>query len=295
MQKQVTVSIYGGLGNQLFQYALGTALAKKNDAELVLDLAWFTCDKPQSVTPWKFSLHSFPRIKFASTNRGGDLFVDTSSPRNVAAKILGRAQRLLRRQTLHVERHFHYDPSVLAAGPGAWMVGYWQSPKYFQHVAETLRDQLGNAPLSFASERINERIVQGNSVCLHVRRGDYLGTTTHPVCDADYYRQATELLSSEINDPHFYIFSDDPEWARSNLRIETGGSTIVDVNDQEQAHQDLILMSRCKHFVIANSTFSWWSAWLSTYAAKKVVCPRRWFATPTLDTRDLIPSGWRRL
>jgi hypothetical protein len=295
MQKAITVSVYGGLGNQMFQYALGTTLAQRNAAQLVLDLGWFECRKAPSVTPWKFALHNFPRTEFITSSRGADLFEDRRTLKSVAAKVNAKLGRFICGDRLYVERHFHYDPGVLSARAGAWLVGYWQSPKYFESAAETLKHQFGRTNLSEDSERICENIAITNSVCLHVRRGDYLGTSTHGVCDADYYRQAIQLLSRELEDPHFFIFSDDPEWARMNVRVTGRGSTVVDVNGPEQAHEDLMLMSTCKHFIIANSTFSWWAAWLSTHEKKRVVSPMRWFATPDFDTRDLLPSDWRRL
>lgn len=294
MNKEVIVSVYGGLGNQMFQYATGTALAQKNQAKLVLDLSWFASLRPPGITPWNFSLDKFPRTVFSTAIRGSDLFLDRTSLRNIAAKAKGKLRRIRNGQSILVERHFHYDASVLQASHGTWLMGYWQSPKYFQNVADTIREQFGWAPLSAASERISDEITQRNSVCLHVRRGDYLATVAHPVCDSSYYDRAIRRLLSECENTHFFIFSDDPEWARYNLPLGSQVSTFVDVNGPDSAHEDLLLMSRCKHFIIANSTFSWWGAWLSTHPEKTVTCPINWFGTD-LDTKDLIPPNWRRL
>ncbi|HET6995265.1 MAG TPA: alpha-1,2-fucosyltransferase, partial [Chitinophagaceae bacterium] len=132
-----------------------------------------------------------------------------------------------------------------------------------------------------------------NAVSIHVRRGDYVNdketNAVHGVCSIDYYREAINRLSGEISEPRFYIFSDDMDWARANLPISPHLAVYVD-NNQMASHEDLRLMSSCKHHIIANSSFSWWGAWLSDYAGKKVIAPRNWFRT--LENKDIIPNGW---
>ena len=134
-----------------------------------------------------------------------------------------------------------------------------------------------------------------NSVSIHVRRGDYLNgyyfETLGKICDIDYYKRAIALINKEVNDPYFYIFSDDPGYVAENLKIEN--ATYVDFNRGRDSWQDMYLMSQCKHNIIANSTFSWWGAWLNTNLNKIVIAPNRWFAN--MDNDEIVLPEWIRL
>jgi len=280
----VIARLLGGLGNQLFQYAAARCIALKKGWRLKLDVNGF--DRYRRRT---YALGNFRIVE------------DFASPDDV--KLLKRSQigLLLQklpftRQTHIQERHFHYDARMRDIRSGVYLAGYWQSEKYFSDVSDIIRAEFSPkvAPISdtLATLRLIESV---NSVSVHVRRGDYVTNPSarrlHGCCSLDYYRYALTVISRRVRDPHYFVFSDDCVWARTNLVID-GPVVFVDFNGVGQDHEDLRLMSKCRHHVIANSTFSWWGAWLAGHPQQVVVAPRRWFASGGNDTSDLYPSGW---
>ena len=141
-------------------------------------------------------------------------------------------------------------------------------------------------------------ILAVNSVSIHVRRGDYLTNPvtfqTHGLCDIDYYKKAIDEILDLVDKPHFFIFSDDQSWAKSNI-IFGAPTDYVMHNNSLKNYEDLRLMSYCRHHIIANSSFSWWGAWLGNNPEKIVIAPKKWFNDPKIDTTDLIPDTWLRL
>jgi hypothetical protein len=193
------------------------------------------------------------------------------------------------------EKSFDFDSSVLSLPDNTYLNGYWQSHRYFDDIADVIRAE--TIPSHAAGPRdiaIKEAIDATEAGSVHVRRGDYVtqkaAATAHGACSLDFYRAALAKVGSVVCKPHFFIFSDDAEWARRNIS-PPGPSTFVDHNGPEAAFQDLRLMSLCKHHVIANSSFSWWGAWLNPRERKLVVSPRNWFAD-SRPTGTLTPSTW---
>lgn len=298
MDNAVTVSLYGGLGNQLFQYAAARALATRRDVPLVLDLTWFDqVTSLTSVTVRKYALGPFDlSSKFLCSGLGatGSLGIFPEFFKRVRRK-LGFPE--VRRQ--YSESSFRFDANVLRLATPVWLNGYWQSPKYFDDASDLVRREIGTVRvLSPKSQILYDQIRGMDAVCIHVRRGDYVtnkdAAQLHGLCSQEYYRKGVEIAVSNLYSPHCYVFSDDPDWVKDNFDVGMG-FTVVDVNGPEDAHQDLWLMSACKNFVIANSSLSWWGAWLGASGGKKVVCPGRWFANDSIDTSDLFPDDWIRI
>ena len=148
------------------------------------------------------------------------------------------------------------------------------------------------------SQMFSDRIQSTESVSLHVRRADYiqnaLTNKIHGTCDQDYYDRAIRYIAERVIDPHFFIFSDEPEWVKENLKIDFP-MTVVDCNDASRNYEDLRLMSTCKHNIIANSSFSWWGAWLNPNPDKLVITPEQWFNDKKRNTKDLIPEQWVKM
>jgi hypothetical protein len=197
------------------------------------------------------------------------------------------------------EQSFCFDPEVLQLHDNIYLVGYWQSERYFADIREVLLQEFTVAsPLSGRNRALADAITGCNAVSMHIRRGDYVSNATtaafHGVCDLDYYESAIEQIDTFVDQPHIFVFSDDHAWTRQHLHLQ-GKVTYVDHNDPDQGHEDMRLMSLCKHNIIANSTFSWWGAWLNRNPNKTVIAPRCWFADASIDTSDLIPSSWIRL
>jgi hypothetical protein len=288
----VIVKLIGGLGNQLFQYALGRALSIKNDAPLKLDISVFDTYKIR-----QYGLHHFNIVEHMASVGDIDRFRRAGSNRlmNFASR-LGVLPESLRFTTI-AEGGFSFDPRVLQARGNVYLDGYWQSEKYFKEIENVIREEFTvKDEADPVNDEIVRRIMDTDSVCLHVRRGDYASNPEinkiYGLCGPEYYYAAIGELTRALAAPHFFIFSDDPQWARENLEIDYP-VTFVSHNGESRDYEDLRLMSLCKHYVIANSSFSWWGAWLGSHPAKMVFAPKGWFRTREHDTRDLIPDSWR--
>lgn len=286
----VTVRLIGGLGNQLFQYAAARSLALRHGASVKLDLSGF-----ETYGLRRYELQSYP---IAATIASADEVAAFSAarPTGLIARVLARL-----RPAPHVyrEAHFHYDPGLLAQALPVYLDGFWQSERYFAEAAETIRRELTPlAPLEPENAAVAAEIDGALAVSLHVRRGDYVSNahtnSYHGVCSLDYYRKAVAAVAQKVGAPHLFVFSDDHDWTRENLAFEWP-TTYVTANPADRGFRDMQLMARCRHHVIANSSFSWWGAWLNPRPDKVVVAPQAWFANSPNDTRDLIPAGWVRL
>jgi hypothetical protein len=191
------------------------------------------------------------------------------------------------------EQHYYsFDPRVLELQAPVYVNGFWQSARYFEHLREQLVSELQLRPEVEAEPLpLLARIAELEAVAVHVRRGDYL---THPdfrLLDADYYAQAAEVLRARVNAPCFVVFSDDPEWARANLRLPELVIWSFD-HGRHSALQDFRMMKACKHFITANSSFSFWSAWLGQHPGKTVACPACWFRNPEWSAAELRAPDW---
>lgn len=298
----IVVGLSGGLGNQLFQYAMGRALSLRSGIPLVLDLAWF--DQVKGRNDGTTTIRSYALAPFELKAATQCVGLHQTQELGFIGRVFRRLGRHLPRRQMgkrvRFERGFAFDPSALQERAPVWLEGYWQSHKYFDDCAGILRQELGRPrAASTPTLEMLEKISRCDAICLHIRRGDYVSNkhaaATHGICDLDYYAAGMDVVSAGLQNPHCFVFSDEPEWARSNLSFPSVPITIVDINGADSAHEDLWLMSACKRFVIANSSLSWWGAWLSGREEKVVVAPRQWFADVSKDTGDLIPTEWVRL
>lgn len=284
----VITRLIGGLGNQMFQYAAGKRLSCALNAELKLDTSLFETTKYRVQRQYALDVFS---IDEAIASPGE---VRSYLPRNGIWRRLLGAERMDR--TYYKERYFHFDPAVLCLTGEVFLEGYWQSERYFSDVAGTIREAFQlKTPLEGRNKELAEHIAAVEAVSLHVRRGDYVADeTTHHrygVCGIDYYQRAISHIAEHVERPELFIFSDDPEWARSNLKF-SHPMTFIDHNPPAQGYEDMRLMSLCRHHIIANSSFSWWGAWLNSRPDKIVIAPRNWFDHYDVDTSDLYPQGW---
>ncbi len=194
------------------------------------------------------------------------------------------------------EKQFNFEPWILSLKDPVYLDGYWQSERYFKEIEPTIRDEFrAKEPLAGKNKELGDLVLSVNAASLHVRRADYvtnpLANLWNGTCDVDYYVRAISTIASTVENPHFFVFSDDIEWARQNIPLDHN-AVYVDHNNAATNYEDLRLMSLCKHNIIANSTFSWWGAWLNRNPDKVVIAPQKWFQTPKMDTRDLVPDTW---
>lgn len=291
----VIVRIIGGLGNQLFQYATGRSLAYLHNVPLKLDISGFASYPLRSFRLNKFNVSSSIASPHEVNNLAGKMF--GFLPVRVTRRLQSYLPYPLR--SVILEQQHCYDPRLLFSSRHVYLSGYWQSERYFKCIEPLLRQEftLKSSP-AFINQITAQKMVDIESVSLHVRRGDYVSDRqtfkTLGVCSIDYYKAAIAQLVKTVQEPHFFLFSDDLNWVRENLYLEYP-ATYIDQNGPESDYEDLWLMSQCKHHIIANSSFSWWGAWLSNNPRKQVFAPANWFNSPELDARDLIPDAWHKI
>ena len=299
----IIAHLNGGLGNQMFQYALGRHLAEINSTLLKLDLSEFESYKLR-----RYGLHCFKIWEHIATMEEIAAFKkkNVSLTTKLLLKIGTRWGGLFSatsdfypNSTILKENKRSFDPSVLEAKGNIYLEGYWQSEKYFASIRDILlREFAFTYEQDAKSRKIANLIQKTESVSLHIRRGDYvhdpLTNQFHGLCSREYYHKAVNCITQKISNCHFYIFSDDHAWVCENFKL-TYPTTMVDHNDASTNYEDLRLMSLCSHNIISNSSFSWWGAWLNANPEKIVVSPERWFKDPTLNTKDLIPEFWVKI
>ncbi len=279
----------------MFQYATGRALSLERGQHLYLDTSGFSGYPLHQ----GFELHRIfhCHAPIASEAEVHAVLGWQASP--LVRRIVERSGfGWLRRSRFVVEPHFSYWSGLNAVPGDCYLVGYWQSARYFEKYASVIRKDFGfRAQMVMRNSVTAINISQSSAVSIHVRRGDYLhdpGTSAkHGVCSLDYYETAIRYLMDRLDRPSFFVFSDDIDWARNNLMIDAP-CQYVDHNQGESSFVDMYLMSLCQHHIIANSSFSWWGAWLNSNPEKIVLAPAKWFAHP-IDTGDLLPDGWIRL
>lgn len=283
----IIIKIQGGLGNQLFQYALGKNLSLLSKATVKYDLSWF--DKQ---TKRKNKLNNFNIVEnFASTEEVKKLkkYEKKEGKLNILHNFFNADESIYIK-----EKCFNFNPQILNTKTPAYLDGYWQSEKYFKDIENTIRKEFTlKDKFKIKNTKLKEKIQNTNSVALHIRKTDYVTTKkeTYWTCPMDYYYKATKKIAKQYNNLHIFVFSDDIEWTKNNLQTNFP-TTFVDKNKD---YEDLILMSKCKHNIIANSTFSWWGAWLNKNPNKIVVAPQKWFNNPNRNTNNLIPKSWIKI
>ena len=284
--------IIGGLGNQMFQHAVGRSLALDTGQLLSLDVSLFS----------DYKLHQgfeLLRVFDGATRIASDADVNKilgwQSPALIRRVLRHSTFSYVRSKSFVVEPCFNYWPGIRRVRSNCYLSGYWQSEKYFEKHAIAIRNDFTFRPLD-TSENIElaAEIKKKNAIGLHIRRGDYVNNSAtlavHGICSIDYYQTAVRFIADLVENPHVFIFSDDIKWAEKNLNIALP-CTYIDHNHGKSSYIDMQLMAMCKNNIIANSTFSWWGAWLNPRPEKIVIAPKQWFASGK-PVPDLYPDGW---
>jgi hypothetical protein len=287
----IIVNLTGGLGNQLFQYSFARYLARINNCDLKLDVSSY-----ENYEWHNYSLSPFNIDEIFATPEECDYYKGTGL--TIINKIY---RKLFKLNYFLVEDSFQFNPKYKLWSSPVYISGYWQSEKYFKELESELRNQFRILiPASKKNQEFIDQMQLENSVSLHIRRGNYVDVShvneVHGTCSMNYYKSAVAIIASKVTNPKFYVFSDDIEWAKDNLVLNFE-TIFVDINDSKTDYEDLRLMSTCKHNITANSTFSWWGAWLNSSKNKIVVSPKIWFKDEDLNTltSSLIPEEWYRI
>lgn len=286
----VIVRIYGGLGNQLFQYALYRSLEEKGK-EAYLDTRILKSEDYRDVR----NITLFPSIKIKEADSKLCIHVADSS-RVIYSRL---RRKIFGRKKTYVEEDYnlHFQAEIFNMDY-VYLAGCWQSELYFKQIREALLEEL-NFPkmIGTKNRELLTRITNCNSVSLHIRRGDYLTGRAKQlyggICTHEYYRNAMEYMQKKYDNVHFYIFTNDVGWALE--KYQGTNVTVVDWNQGAEDYLDMHLMSKCRHNIIANSSFSWWGAWLNQNRDKEVVCPSKWFNPAFHDAPHIICKEWTKM
>ncbi len=276
----------------MFQYALGRRLSSEREVPLKLNIGDFEHDPLR-----EFGLNAF------------QIDAAVASATELADALRPWPRRLVRRLPwlptwpgsvrLIRERGFPFDSEILSAPKNVWLEGYWQTERYFSSTENLIRHDFRlTQPMTPDRQALAATIRDNVAVSVHIRRGDYVTNPVvrafHGTCPPEWYEKAMSIMADAVGSPLFFVFSDDPDWARANLP-DRWPIQYVAVQDDGRDHEDMHLMASCRHHIIANSSFSWWGAWLNPAPDKRVIAPAQWFRDSTYDTRDLLPPTWQRL
>jgi hypothetical protein len=291
----ITVALYGGLGNQLFQYALGRSFELERGDEVRFDPRGVEEDPLR-----EYRLDQFQTCVVLATPADVRRARGADRPRvlRMASSMAARLRPYHRRRVV-VEQLYGFDPRIRRVRRSCVLSGYWQDERYFRGIRDTLLDELTpRYDLSARARDLLARMDATTSVSVHVRRGDYVwkasAARTHGVCPPGYYERAAGLLLARVPGAHFFVFSDDVEWAREKLQLGAE-TTFVDGGGPERDYEDLQLMRSCRHHIVANSSFSWWAAWLCRRPEAVIIAPDPWFNDPGRRLDHPAPAGWLRL
>ena len=293
----IIVKLMGGLGNQMFQYAAGRRLARANNTDLKLDVSWFS-EASAVAASREYALQVFSAVQnIASMDDKTRLKNSLKNKLSVFLKRYLHIMSPLCLQTHIHEKQFHFDPDILHLCGEFYIEGYWQTEKYFKDISGFLISSFRFPPFKddenkkFADKILNAQ----NAVFIQVRRGDYLAIadTDKIMCSVEYYKKGAEYIAQRVENPQFFVFSaEDPDWAIKNLNIGFPFEIIGAENTgKEKYYENMHLMSLCRHAVLANSSYSWWGAWLNQNSNKIIVAPDPWFSTDS----DIYCDSWVKI
>jgi len=289
----IIVKLNGGLGNQMFQWALARMIEERTDIKTLLDMSYF-------------------KKGYARAYQLGIFKLKASFVEDFWTKSKLELMWFFRKQitwgrclgiNLYSESCFQFDSNINRVKPNTHVEGFFQSERYFKSIENILRNDFAFVePPEGENRKLVQQIQATNSISLHIRRGDYVQKkryqNAYADCSLDYYKRGVEhimeLLENKSVPPVLYIFSDDIDWVKNNLKLPYE-SIYVAHNTGDKSYEDMRLMSLCKHNIIANSSFSWWGAWLNKNPDKVVIAPQKWFNDEKIVQTDIIPETWIRL
>lgn len=281
------VEIRGGLGNQMFQYAFYLALKHKYQ-DVFCDINQF--EHYDYILHNGYELGTVFALKpeLISIEQQKAMFGRNKLLRRLAFKWFHKYKQVV------IEKGLGFSPRYLQDYTEVFLRGYWQSEKYFLDVKKVVRETFCFSQLTEKNAETLSNLANYNLISVHVRRGDYVN---HPlykgICTLDYYQKAIAYMSQYVDNPYFIFFSDDPKWCQQQFQMRN--MCIVDWNTGENSYQDMQVMSLCQHNIIANSSFSWWGAWLNNHVAKIVIAPKKWLNDDEACADDIVPQTWIKM
>lgn len=297
------VNVIGGLGNQMFQYAFAVALQKKHPGEIVMiDTQLYKYPFIKKFNGNNFYHNGFEIYKvFPHANIPIATYKDIIKlsyyiPNYLASRIVRRILPIRKKEyILPVDKYFSYDANALCMKGDCYYEGVWASIQYFEDAKEEILQQFRFSSINIYNDNMVKKVLSSHSVAIHVRRGDYVGAQNFKdICTFDYYKLAIQKILRLIDSPSFFIFSNDIKWCKSNISPLLGESQVeyVDGNKGKDSPWDMFLMSKCEAQILANSSFSWWSAFLNE-RANIIIVPSRWINRT--NNVDLYKKSWIKI
>ena len=282
----VIVKMSGGLGNQMFQHAMCLAMRKRG-YEVKIDISKFEycpihnnyeLEEVFGIQNPVASIKEVKKLGYRWDNR-------------ITRKLMNSP---LKKKTICFDKNMGYSPKVFESD-NRYLAGYWQNEKYFLDIKDQVYEAFRFPALEGEMKKIGDMITSTKSVGIHIRRGNYLN---HPlyqgICELDYYKRAIQMIMDQVGkDITLFFFSNDNDWVKENFNYPD--MHVVEGNTGLKSYRDMQLLSMCKHIVIANSTFSWWSAWLNQNPDKIVIAPKKWLNDPKKGAEDIVPASWTRI
>ena len=296
----VIVKIFQGIGNQLFQYAYARALSLRNGYDFKIDISYYI--HYSEVTQFGFTykrdygLHNFNIIENIATEDEVSKAQAIAGSNRVSHYINRKLdERAPYYRKKHVkEKDTVFEPGLLNVKDGSYVEGYYTSEKYFKdYRANILNEFTLKAPVNEKNAEVIAMMQDTESVCISIRRTNFLTNPLHNVCNEKYYVDGLKAMNDLVSNMRVFIFSDDNEWVLKNFHLPYQHEFVT--HNYPDFYEDLRLMAHCKHHIIPNSTFSWWGAWLSQYPGKKVIAPRAWLNSDTIDYSTVIPDDWIKI
>jgi len=291
----IIIKLQGGLGNQLFQWAFGLSKALHSDVELKFDSSSYKTDRLRNL-----ELTTLVNdVAIASKQEIENVRLETNLLTVLKRKLLTIVLPYYKRNIVCEQAYLLDEQLKNEKNTTNYFEGYWQNEAYFIANKTIVLDKLNfkiNTSKAYINHKADIKLNKHNAIAIHVRRGDYVNDARilkiHGVCEIDYYKKAIESIKKEFQNCKFYIFSNDQDWSIKNFEFLVNK---VIIDDTETVFEDLELMSLCKGQIIANSSLSWWSAWINQNPNKKIIAPKKWFNKTDIDYSELVPNSWLKI
>jgi len=291
----IVIKLFGGLGNQMFQYAFGRVLSEFYKAKLFIDVSSFdNQEKLPGFTPRNFEMDIFNVQSKITDDSLIKNFKKNTPYKRIKSRLGFSTGKIL------TQRNFGFDEVFFHSKPPLYISGYFQSEKYFLNKHHLIKEIFAFPALSEPQLNNYAGIINKStdSVAIHFRRGDYVSdpitSKFHVTCSLTYYEESIKYFLNKLIDPLFFIFSDDIEWVEKNIANWPIQKVIIKTPENTPSWVEMCLMSLCKNNIIANSSYSWWGAWLNSNSDKVVIAPEKWFSDETINTKDIVPNSWLR-
>lgn len=290
----IITRLKGGMGNQMFQYAMALNVATKLGVELKVDLCSLLDRSKGDFVYRNYDLSIFELdaqfVTSPSLVKNLSKFKSASITKLLRNKV-NRGRTYLKEIEFGFQTKFIDDTQ-----DNSIFEGWFQSYKYFEEITPQIRKAFTfRNPILPSSQELLNKIQSSKAICLNVRRTDFLKVDNLNTTNKAYFLNAAKEMVKLVKDPVFFIFSDDVEWCRENILFDYPSIVVAHEHKGEKFGNYMQLMIACKHFIIPNSSFAWWAVWLNQNASKNVIAPKNWFNDPTINTSDLIPPNWLRI